>query len=220
MNKVLVADDDQNVCEILRIFLEKDGFRVYTANDGKEALQIFEKERPTVALLDIMMPEMDGLSVCKEIRKIDDTPILFISAKDQTMDKIIGLELGADDYIVKPFDASEVVARINATLRRTVTKESKVEYKDLTIDINSFVVVYKGEEYELPPKELELLYFLASNPNRVYTREQLLDNVWGIDFFGDSRTVDVHIKRIREKFTHDDWSVKTVWGVGYKFQVN
>lgn len=220
MNKVLVVDDDKNICEILKIFLEKDGLKVYTANDGQKAIEIFNEQRPTIVLLDIMMPGMDGMEVCKEIRRIDNTPIVFISAKDQTMDKILGLELGADDYIVKPFDASEVVARVNAILRRIVTKDKAVEYEDLSIDINSFTVIYKGEKYELPPKELELFYFLASNPNRVYTREQLLDNVWGIDFFGDSRTVDVHIKRLREKFVHEKWSIKTVWGVGYKFEVN
>lgn len=220
MNKVLVVDDDKNICEILKIFLEKDGLKVYTANDGETALKLFTEVKPTIALLDIMMPGMDGIELCKEIRKIDNTPIMFISAKDQTMDKILGLELGADDYIVKPFDASEVVARVKAILRRIVTKDMAVEYEDLSIDINSFTVIYKGEKYELPPKELELFYFLASNPNRVYTREQLLDNVWGIDFFGDSRTVDVHIKRLREKFEHDKWSIKTVWGVGYKFEVN
>lgn len=220
MNKVLVVDDDKNICEILKIFLEKDGLKVYTANDGQKAIEIFNEQRPTIVLLDIMMPGMDGMEVCKEIRRIDETPIVFISAKDQTMDKILGLELGADDYIVKPFDASEVVARVNAILRRIVTKDKAVEYEDLSIDINSFTVIYKGEKYELPPKELELFYFLASNPNRVYTREQLLDNVWGIDFFGDSRTVDVHIKRLREKFVHEKWSIKTVWGVGYKFEVN
>lgn len=220
MNKVLVVDDDKNICEILKIFLEKDGLKVYTANDGETALKMFNEVKPTIALLDIMMPGMDGIELCKEIRKIDNTPIMFISAKDQTMDKILGLELGADDYIVKPFDASEVVARVKAILRRIVTKDKAVEYEDLSIDINSFTVVYKGEKYELPPKELELFYFLAKNPNRVYTREQLLDNVWGIDFFGDSRTVDVHIKRLREKFIHDKWGIKTVWGVGYKFEVN
>ena len=220
MNKVLVVDDDKNICEILKIFLEKDGLKVYTANDGETALKMFNEVKPTIALLDIMMPGMDGIELCKEIRKIDNTPIMFISAKDQTMDKILGLELGADDYIVKPFDASEVVARVKAILRRIVTKDKAVEYEDLSIDINSFTVVYKGEKYELPLKELELFYFLAKNPNRVYTREQLLDNVWGIDFFGDSRTVDVHIKRLREKFVHDKWGIKTVWGVGYKFEVN
>lgn len=219
MNKVLVVDDDKNICEILKIFLEKDGLKVYTANDGETALKMFSEVKPTIALLDIMMPGMDGIELCKEIRKIDDTPIMFISAKDQTMDKILGLELGADDYIVKPFDASEVVARVKAILRRIITKNQAIEYEDLSIDINSFTATFKGEKYELPPKELELLYFLASNPNRVYTREQLLDNVWGIDFFGDSRTVDVHIKRIREKFSHEKWSIKTVWGVGYKFEV-
>lgn len=220
MNKVLVVDDDKNICEILKIFLEKDGLKVYTANDGETALKLFSEVKPTIALLDIMMPGMDGIELCKEIRKIDNTPIMFISAKDQTMDKILGLELGADDYIVKPFDASEVVARVKAILRRIITKDKAVEYEELSIDINSFTVVYKDEKYELPPKELELFYFLASNPNRVYTREQLLDNVWGIDFFGDSRTVDVHIKRLREKFVHDKWGIKTVWGVGYKFEVN
>lgn len=220
MNKILVVDDDKNICEILRIFLEKDGLKVYTANDGQTALETFSEVKPTLVLLDVMMPGMDGMDVCKEIRRIDNTPIVFISAKDQTMDKILGLELGADDYIVKPFDASEVVARVKAILRRIVTKDQAVEYTDLSIDINSFTVVYKGDKYELPPKELELFYFLASNPNRVYTREQLLDNVWGIDFFGDSRTVDVHIKRLREKFVHDMWGIKTVWGVGYKFEVN
>lgn len=220
MNSVLVVDDDKNVREILKLFLEKEGLKVYTAGDGVQALEVFHTVQPTVILLDIMMPGMDGIEVCKEIRKVDNTPILFLSAKDQTMDKVLGLELGADDYIVKPFDASEVVARVKAILRRSATSGKEVKFTDLSIDLTSFTVIFMDKTYELPPKEIELFYFLASNPNRVYTREQLLDNVWGMDFYGDSRTVDVHIKRLREKFQHDAWRIKTVWGVGYKFEVN
>lgn len=220
MNSILVVDDDKNVCEILKIFLEKEGLQVFTASDGILAMDVFEKEHPTAVILDIMMPHMDGIEVIKAIRKQGNTPVLFLSAKDQTIDKVLGLELGADDYIVKPFDAGEVVARVKAILRRTSADESQVvEYPDLRIDLSSFQVTFEGKVLELPPKEIELLYFLAKNPNRVYTREQLLDNVWGMDFFGDSRTVDVHIKRLREKFQHDKWSIKTVWGVGYKFEV-
>lgn len=217
--RILVVDDDRNICEIIRLYLEKEGFEVIIAYDGQQALELFKEKTPSVVLLDVMMPKMDGFQVCREIRRVSSIPIMMLTAKGETFDKVLGLELGADDYIVKPFDASEVVARVKAILRRIITKNQAIEYEDLSIDINSFTATFKGEKYELPPKELELLYFLASNPNRVYTREQLLDNVWGIDFFGDSRTVDVHIKRIREKFSHEKWSIKTVWGVGYKFEV-
>ena len=205
LGKILVADDDRNIAELLRLYLEKEGYTTELAADGEEAVAKFNADTPDLVLLDIMMPKLDGWQVCREIRKKSNCPIIMITAKGETFDKVLGLELGADDYVVKPFDAKEIVARIKAVTRRT--GKPAVE--------NDVKVV------ETPPKELELLYHLASNPNRVYTRDQLLDEVWGFEYYGDSRTVDVHIKRLREKLegVSDQWSLKTVWGVGYKFEV-
>lgn len=223
--KVLVVDDDVNICELVRIYLEKEDFEVKIANDGVRALEIFKEAAPSIVILDLMLPKIDGLSVCKEIRKISNIPVIMLTAKGETFDKVLGLELGADDYVVKPFDSKELVARIKAVLRRYEHKEvlqEEVVYPNLAINKSNYTVRVKEEMVELAPKELELLYFLASTPNKVYTREQLLDHVWGFDFFGDSRTVDVHIKRIREKIETGEavnWQLKTVWGVGYKFEV-
>lgn len=226
MGKIMVVDDDQNICELLRLYLEKDGYTVVIANDGEEALAKFPAENPDLMLLDIMMPKLDGWQVCREIRKKSNCPIIMITAKGETFDKVLGLELGADDYVVKPFDAKEIVARIKAVTRRTgkpaVENDVKeVSYDKLTVNMTRYELKVDGKVVETPPKELELLYHLASNPNRVYTRDQLLDEVWGFEYYGDSRTVDVHIKRLREKLegVSDQWSLKTVWGVGYKFEV-
>jgi len=224
--KILVVDDDNNICELLRLYLEKDGYRVKIANDGAAALESFTAYSPDIILLDIMLPKMDGWQVCREIRKKSDVPIIMITAKGETFDKVLGLELGADDYITKPFDTKEVVARIKAVLRRMSHGEKKdsekeVNYENLCLNLSNYVLKIKGKVVEAPPKELELLYHLASNPNRVFTRDQLLDEVWGFEYFGDSRTVDVHIKRLRSKVENvsDKWSLKTVWGIGYKFEV-
>ena len=227
-NRILVVDDDKNICELLRLYLEKEGFEVTLAFDGAEGISKFNKENPDLILLDIMMPNMDGWQVCREIRKTSQCPIIMLSAKGETIDKVLGLELGADDYVVKPFDSKEVVARIKAILRRTLkdidndTANKKiVTFNKLSINLESYELKVDGVSVDTPPKELELLFHLASNPNRVYTRDQLLDEVWGFEYYGDSRTVDVHVKRLREKLegTCDDWSLKTVWGVGYKFEV-
>ena len=224
--KILVCDDDRNICELLRLYLVKEGFDVVLATDGEAAVTQFDKERFDIVLLDIMMPRMDGWQVCREIRKKSSCPIIMVTAKGETFDKVLGLELGADDYIVKPFDTKEVVARIKAVLRRTAAagKEEKEENPDLTYDriyisLKNYELKIDGKQVDLPPKELELLYHLASHPDKVYTRNQLLDEVWGFDYFGDSRTIDVHIKRLREKLEgiSDKWELKTVWGVGYKF---
>ncbi len=224
--KVLVADDDSNICELLRLYLEKEGHTVFTANDGEEALGKFQEENPDIILLDIMMPKLDGWQVCREIRKKSDCPIIMITAKGETFDKVLGLELGADDYVVKPFDAKEIVARIKAVLRRTGKSSNElnskeVSYDKLVVNMVKYELKVDGRVVDTPPKELELLFHLASNPNRVYTRDQLLDEVWGFEYYGDSRTVDVHVKRLREKLegVSDKWSLKTVWGVGYKFEV-
>ncbi|MBQ3076676.1 MAG: response regulator transcription factor [Clostridia bacterium] len=223
--RLLVCDDDKNICELLRLYLVKEGYSVVLAQDGNQALALFASEKPDMVLLDIMMPGMDGWTVCREIRKTSDCPIIMISAKGETFDKVLGLELGADDYVVKPFDTKEVVARIKAVLRRVQVQGSdegkEVQYEDLSINISSYELRIKGRLVDTPPKELELLYFMASNPGKVYTRNQLLDNVWGFDYYGDSRTIDVHIKRLREKLdgVSDKWDLKTVWGVGYKFEV-
>ena len=224
--KLLVCDDDNNICELLRLYLVKEGYSVVLAQSGTEALSLFHKERPDMVLLDIMMPGMDGWQVCREIRKTSDCPIIMITAKGETFDKVLGLELGADDYIVKPFDTKEVVARIKAVLRRAQVQTGgsdvkEVSYENLTVDLTNYELRIKGKLVDAPPKELELLYHLASNPGKVYTRNQLLDEVWGFDYFGDSRTIDVHIKRLREKLdgVSDKWDLKTVWGVGYKFEV-
>ena len=227
-NRILVVDDDKNICELLRLYLEKEGFDVILAFDGADGLSKFTKENPDLILLDIMMPNMDGWQVCREIRKNSQCPIIMLSAKGETIDKVLGLELGADDYVVKPFDSKEVVARIKAILRRSsqsvendTANKKIVTFNKLSINLESYELKVDGVVIDTPPKELELLFHLASNPNRVYTRDQLLDEVWGFEYYGDSRTVDVHVKRLREKLedTCDDWSLKTVWGVGYKFEV-
>ena len=226
-NKILVVDDDLNICELLKLYLENDGYVVYTANDGKQAVDMFKNKTPDLVLLDIMLPKMDGWQVCREIRKTSSVPIIMLTAKGETFDKVLGLELGADDYVVKPFDTKEVMARVKAVLRRTkgdseATEDKKktVIYDNLEINIQNYEMKVKGVPVDTPPKELELIYQFASNPNRVYTRDQLLDEVWGFDYYGDSRTVDVHVKRLREKLegVSDKWCLKTVWGVGYKFE--
>ena len=226
--KILVVDDDPNICELLRLYLTKEGYQVTTANDGEEGLEKFNQLKPDMVLLDVMMPRMDGLEVCRRIRKLGNTPVMMLTAKGETFDKVLGLELGADDYMVKPFDTKEVVARIKAVLRRctvttsqTESTEGVIEFDNLRLDMNSYELRVKGKVVEAPPKELELLNCLASHPNRVYTRDQLLDEVWGFEYYGDSRTIDVHVKRLREKLAgaSDKWELKTVWGVGYKFEV-
>ena len=224
--KILIVDDDANICELLRLYLEKDGFDTVVANDGEQAVEYASKYSPDLILLDIMLPKLDGWQVCREIRKTSETPIIMLTAKGETFDKILGLELGADDYVSKPFDTKEVIARIKAVLRRTNDSDkgsqiSEVRYDKLRINLTNYELEVNGVKIDTPPKELELIYHLASNPNRVYTRDQLLDEVWGFDYYGDSRTVDVHVKRRREKLENvsDEWSLKTVWGVGYKFEV-
>ena len=222
--RVMVVDDDNNICEFLRLYLEKEGYEVQICHDGQEALDQFQKFSPAMILLDVMMPKLDGWQTCREIRKSSDVPIIMITAKGETFDKVLGLELGADDYIVKPFDAKEVVARVKAVLRRSGLSDGdgvkKVEYDKLVVNLTNYELIVDGKQVDTPPKELELIYHLASNPNKVYTRDQLLDEVWGFDYYGDSRTVDVHVKRLREKLegVSDQWSLKTVWGVGYKFE--
>ena len=225
MGKVLVADDDKNICELLRLYLVKEGFQVVLAGDGEEALARFSAENPDIILLDVMMPRLDGWQVCREIRKKSECPIIMITAKGETFDKVLGLELGADDYVVKPFETKEIVARIKAVLRRTGKSAAEndvkeVSYDKLVVNMTKYELKVDGKVVDTPPKELELLYHLASNPNRVYTRDQLLDEVWGFEYYGDSRTVDVHVKRLREKLegVSDKWELKTVWGVGYKFE--
>ena len=227
--KILIADDDKNICELLRLYLAKEGYTTCIANDGEAAFAAFEKEKPNLVLLDIMMPKMDGWEVCRKIRAVDNTPVIMLTAKGETFDKVLGLELGADDYITKPFENKELVARVKAVLRRyqpvkpaeTSAPAAKiVEYPDLVINQTNYSVLYQGKPVDMPPKELELLYFLASSPNQVFTREQLLDHIWGYEYIGDTRTVDVHIKRLREKIgDHPSWSLTTVWGIGYKFDV-
>ena len=226
MGKVLVADDDKNICELLRLYLVKEGFQVVLAGDGEEALARFSAENPDIILLDVMMPRLDGWQVCREIRKKSECPIILITAKGETFDKVLGLELGADDYVVKPFETKEIVARIKAVLRRTGKSAAEndikeVSYDKLVVNMTKYELKVDGKVVDTPPKELELLYHLASNPNRVYTRDQLLDEVWGFEYYGDSRTVDVHVKRLREKLegVSDKWTLKTVWGGGYKFEV-
>jgi len=224
--KILVVDDDRNICELLRLYLEKEGFTPILAYDGEMAVEKFEEHKPALVLLDIMMPKLDGWQVCREIRKTSNVPIIMLTAKGETFDKVLGLELGADDYVVKPFETKEVVARIKAVLRRSVQQSAEpavkeVSYDKLVVNMTKYELKVDGKQVDTPPKELELLYHLASNPNRVYTRDQLLDEVWGFEYYGDSRTVDVHIKRLREKLegVSPEWSLKTVWGVGYKFEV-
>ncbi len=221
--RILVVDDDQNICELLRLYMEKEGYNVAIANDGVQALSTYRQFNPNIVILDIMLPKKDGWEVCREIRRSDDIPIIMLTARGETFDKVLGLELGADDYVVKPFESKEIMARIKAVLRRSSSNTDEiqqVEYDNLVINLTYYQLKVRGELVPTPPKELELLYQLASNPNRVFTRDQLLDEVWGFDYYGDSRTVDVHIKRIREKLdgVSTEWSLKTVWGVGYKFE--
>ena len=225
--KILIVDDDENIAELVALYLVKELYETKIAHDGEEALRLFLSERPDMVLLDIMLPGIDGYEVLKEIRKQSQTPVIMLSAKGEVFDKVLGLELGADDYMEKPFDSKELVARVKAVLRRyhqvaeTPVKdvERKVSFPDLEINITNYTVTHNGARVDMPPKELELLYCLASAPNRVFTREQLLDQIWGYEYAGDTRTVDVHIKRIREKLSdHDRWSIATIWGVGYKFE--
>ena len=223
---VLIVEDDRNIAELLQMYLEKEGYAVTVAHDGGQGLSKFRAIRPDLVLLDVMMPVMDGWAVCRAIRAEGNTPVIMLTAKSQTDDKVQGLKTGADDYITKPFEMKEVLARIEAVLRRTAgpavdTASRRLVFDKLVIDMDAFELLIDGKKVDTPPKEMELLFFLASSPNRVYTRNQLLDEVWGFDYFGDSRTVDVHVKRLREKLegASEQWSVKTVWGVGYKFEV-
>lgn len=227
--KILIVDDDKNICELLRLYLEKEGYETRISYDGEAAYAVFEEWSPDLVLLDIMMPKQDGWETCRKIRSVSDVSIIMLTAKGDTFDKVLGLELGADDYIVKPFETKEVVARIKAVLRRSgvSTKEGQaspakmIEYENLSLDLDRYELKVSGKTVEAPPKEMELLYFLASHPGRVFTRDQLLDEVWGFEYYGDSRTIDVHIKRLREKLddASEKWMLKTVWGVGYKFEV-
>jgi len=224
--KILVVDDDSNICELLRLYLEKEGYQIYFAQDGEAAVAAFAAHGPDLVLLDIMLPALDGWQVCREIRKTSRTPIIMLTAKGEVFDKVLGLELGADDYVTKPFDTKEVLARVKAVLRRAesakgaaepTTKE--VRFDKLSVNLTNYELRVGGKKVDAPPKEMELLYYLASNPNRVFTRNQLLDEVWGFDYYGDSRTIDVHVKRLREKLegVSEQWSLQTVWSVGYKF---
>ena len=225
--KILIVDDDNNIAELVALYLTKECFETKIVNDGEQALKEFHAFHPNLILLDLMLPGIDGYQVCREIRHVSDIPIIMLSAKGETFDKVLGLELGADDYVIKPFDSKELVARIRAVLRRFNVKspavpsnEKSVSYPDLTVNLTNYSVTYMGRHVDMPPKELELLYFLASSPNQVFTREQLLDHIWGYEYIGDTRTVDVHIKRLREKIKdHPSWSIATVWGIGYKFEV-
>ena len=226
--KILIVDDDENIAELISLYLTKECFDTMIVHDGEEALTAFESYQPNLMLLDLMLPGIDGYQVCREIRSKHNTPIIMLSAKGEVFDKVLGLELGADDYVLKPFDSKELVARVKAVLRRyqpTKTEEvlpdvKCVQYPDLIVNLSNYSVIYQGHAIDMPPKELELLYFLASSPNQVFTREQLLDHIWGYEYIGDTRTVDVHVKRLREKIKdHDGWSLATVWGIGYKFEV-
>lgn len=229
--KVLIVDDDNNIAELISLYLIKECFETEIVNDGEKALRVFRSFNPDIILLDLMLPGIDGYQVCRELRKTSNVPIIMLSAKGEVFDKVLGLELGADDYIIKPFDSKELVARVKAILRRTATtttaaqitndnNQNCISYKDLVVNLTNYSVLYMGRNIDMPPKELELLYFLASSPNHVFTREQLLDNIWGYEYFGDTRTVDVHIKRLREKIKdHEQWRISTVWGIGYKFEV-
>ena len=229
--RILIVDDDENIAELISLYLMKECYETKIVNDGEAALKIFPDFRPNLILLDLMLPGIDGYQVCRELRTISQVPIIMLSAKGEIFDKVLGLELGADDYMIKPFDSKELVARVKAVLRRyqavpapSVPTESHqgkyVEYPDLIINLTNYSVIYQGMTIDMPPKELELLYFLASSPNQVFTREQLLDHIWGYEYIGDTRTVDVHIKRLREKIKdHPSWSISTVWGIGYKFEV-
>lgn len=228
--KILIVDDDVNIAELISLYLTKECFDTLIVNDGEAAIREFNSYQPNLVLLDLMLPGIDGYEVCREIRKTSKIPIIMLSAKGEIFDKVLGLELGADDYVIKPFDSKELVARVRAVLRRfhpTVIESEEtvqpsgdyVSYPDLEINLTNYSVQYNKETIEMPPKELELLYFLASNPNQVFTREQLLDHIWGYEYYGDTRTVDVHIKRLREKIKdHSEWGLSTVWGIGYKFE--
>lgn len=223
--RILIVDDDHNIANLIQLYLEKEGYETVIAHDGMEAIACFETQPPDLVLLDIMMPKLDGYDTLREIRKKSNIPAIMLTAKGETFDKVLGLELGADDYIVKPFDNKELLARIKAVLRRYHQDNSQsgesIVYPNLNINVSDYTLTYHGQRLEIPPKEFELLLFLASNPNQVFTREQLLDNVWGYDYVGETRTVDVHIKRLREKFTNNDpWDIKTVWSVGYKFSTH
>lgn len=233
--KIMIVDDDNNIAELISLYLTKECFETKIAEDGETAIKLFEEFQPDMVLLDLMLPGIDGYQVCRELRKTSQVPIIMLSAKGEVFDKVLGLELGADDYMIKPFDSKELVARVKAVLRRQGTaaaapaaatvaaapeSEEFVSYEDLSVDLSNYTVVYCGNTVEMPPKELELLYYLAKHPNRVFTREQLLDHVWGYEYIGDTRTVDVHIKRLREKIKdRANWSLYTVWGIGYKFEV-
>ena len=230
--RILIVDDDYNIAELISLYLTKECFETKIVGDGEEALRVFPEFQPNLILLDLMLPGIDGYQVCRELRSTSQVPIIMLSAKGEIFDKVLGLELGADDYMIKPFDSKELVARVNAVLRRyhppvqtpasSVTEQhgNFVEYPDLIVNLTNYSVIYNGHSIELPPKELELLYFLASSPNQVFTREQLLDHIWGYEYIGDTRTVDVHIKRLREKIKgNDKWALTTVWGIGYKFEV-
>ena len=222
---ILIADDDANICELVRLYLEKEGFETIICFNGERALETIRKGGIDLAILDIMMPRTDGITVCREIRKDSKLPIIMLTAKGETFDKVLCFELGADDYVVKPFEGKELVARVKAVLRRSsqeeAAEEKVVSYENITINLTNYELIINGKSMDVPPKELELLYYLASHPNRVFTREQLLEDVWGFDYYGDSRTVDVHVKRIREKIENvsEQWLLKTVWSVGYKFEV-
>jgi len=229
--KALVVEDDGNIAELLRLYLERDGFEVQAAPDGGEGVATFHAYNPDIVLLDIMLPVMDGWSVLREIRKVSRTPVIMLTAKSETPDKVSGLEMGADDYVTKPFEVKELLARVHAVMRRSddtaegggagASKAKRLSFDKLVIDLDAYELIVDGKRVDTPPKEMELLFHLASSPNRVFTRNQLLDEVWGFDYFGDSRTVDVHVKRLREKLegVSDQWSLKTVWGVGYKFEL-
>ena len=222
--KILVVDDDLNICELLRLYLTKEGYNVVIVNDGASAVTAFQEESPSIVLLDIMLPKLDGWQVCREIRKFSDVPIIMLTAKGEVFDRVLGLELGADDYVVKPFDTKEIVARIKAVLRRSSSSAAEeikeVHFDKLSINLTNYELKVAGVQVDTPPKEMELIFHLAKSPNRVFTRDQLLDEVWGYDYYGDSRTVDVHVKRLREKLegVSDKWELRTVWGVGYKFE--
>ena len=226
--KILIVDDDEHIAELISLYLTKECFDTRIEHDGQSAITAFKEYMPDVVLLDIMLPGKDGYQVCREIRMESNVPIIMLSAKTEVFDKVLGLELGADDYMIKPFDSKDLVARVKALLRRanqttstTTGGAEVVKFPDLTVNLSNYEVVYKGETLEMAPKEIELLYFLASSPNQVFTREQLLDNIWGYEYAGDTRTVDVHIKRIREKIHDSDtWALSTVWGIGYKFEVH
>lgn len=229
--RILIVDDDENIAELISLYLIKECFDTEIVLNGEDALKVFKTYQPHLILLDVMLPGMDGYDVCREIRKESNVPIVMLSAKGEVFDKVLGLKIGADDYMIKPFDSNELVARVQAILRRVTQFEEKqntsetvsndvVNYDGLTVNLTSYTVIYNGEQIDMPPKEMELLYFLAKSPNQVFTREQLLDKIWGYDYIGDTRTVDVHVKRVREKIKDgSNWSIATVWGIGYKFEV-